>query len=75
MVTKLYYRVATFREAGLEAKWSKRAGAPYLVARKAGTKTWFVVTSDMFERMGVVGVEKGFEEYTLLGNVLSVSAL
>lgn len=75
MVTKIYYRVSTFREAGLEAKWSKRSGKPYLVARKPDTKTWFVVTSDMFKRMEAVGVAEGFEEYTLLGNVLSISAL
>lgn len=72
--TKLYYRVNTFREAGLEAKWSKtNIGSPYLVARKAGTKTWYKVTAGMFSRMEKVGVVEGFEEHTLLGDVLSIS--
>jgi hypothetical protein len=81
MVTKIYYRVSTFREAGLEAKWSKTpSGKPYIVARKSGSsdkvrpgKTWFVVTADMFKRMEAVGVAEGFEEHTLLGDMLSVS--
>jgi hypothetical protein len=75
MNTKIYYRVSTFREAGLEAKWSKtRAGRPYIVIREVGTKQWFVLTSDMFNRMQKVGVVQGFEEHTCLGHVFSVSA-
>ncbi len=74
MLTKLYYRVSTFREAGLEAKWSKTtAGQPYILARAVGTKSWYVVASNMFERMKKVGVIEGFEEHTLLGDVLSIS--
>lgn len=74
MLTKLYYRVSTFREAGLEAKWSKtRVGQPYIVARTVGAKSWYIVTKDMFERMKIVGVAEGFEEHTLLGDVLSIS--
>jgi hypothetical protein len=74
MITKLHYRVSTFREAGLEAKWSKtRIGKPYLVGRQCGQKTWFVITSDMFERMEEIGVMEGFEEFTLLGDVFSIS--
>jgi hypothetical protein len=60
---KVYYRVSTFREAGLEAKWSKRAtGKPYLVAREVGTKTWYIITSNMFARMQTAGVVEGFKE-------------
>jgi hypothetical protein len=75
MIAKIHYRVATFREAGLEAKWSKtRIGKPYLLGRQCGTKTWFVITSDMIERMEEVGIMEGFEEHTLLGNVFAVNA-
>ena len=74
MTTKLYYRVSTFREAGLEAKWSKtRSGQPYIVARDVCGQ-WYVVTNVMFERMNIVGVVEGFNEHTLLGDVLSISA-
>ncbi len=75
MLTKLYYRVSTFREAGLEAKWSKtQRGSPYLLAREVGAKTWFVITANMFERMKKVGILEAFKEHTLLGDVLSISA-
>jgi hypothetical protein len=75
ITTKLHYRVSTFREAGLEAKWSKtQSGRPYLVAKQVSSKTWFVITARMFERMKKVGVFNAFEEHTLLGDVLSISA-
>ncbi len=74
MITKLYYRVNTFREAGLEAKWSKTGGRPYLLARGAEGKAWYVITANMFERMKKVGILAAFEEHTLLGDVLSIPA-
>lgn len=75
MISNIYYRVSTFREAGLEAKWSKsKKGTPYLLAKQVEQKTWFVVTSDMFSRMKEVGVSQGFEEFTVAGNVFSISA-
>ncbi len=75
MITKIYYRVNTFREAGLEAKWSKtQTGKPYLLARGAWVKAWFVITANMFERMKKVGILEAFKEHTLLGDVLSIPA-
>jgi len=69
------HRVATYREAGLEARWSRnRLGRPIIVARKDSNSTWFQVTADMFETMKSVGVREGFERCTLLGDIFSVPA-
>lgn len=69
------YRVTVFRQAGLEARWTKTgSGAPIIAARKPGDKTWFVVDSRMWDRMNQVGIFQGFEEYTLLGHLFSLPA-
>lgn len=75
MIAKLYYRVSTFREAGLEAKWSKaHSRRPYLVGRQCGGKSWLVITSDMFARMEEIGVLEAFQEFTIKGTVVSTGA-
>lgn len=67
------YCVNTFRQAGLEARWTKtRTGAPIIVARKPGTKTYWAVSNDMFEAIKVEGVLPAFERFTLLGDIFSV---
>lgn len=75
------YRVQTFKDAGLEARWSKTsAGKPYIVARDPNASTehqrtkWWVVDNAMFETMKKVGVREGFDQHTLLGNVFSIAA-
>ena len=75
----LKYSVKTLREAGLEAKWSKtRNGAPILLARwpeaeldHQRQKFWFVdrMMWSLMQRMGVV---RGFDSATLLGDVFFV---
>ena len=35
-------------------------------------ENWWRVTAPMFDRMKEVGVKKGFEEHTLLGDVFSI---
>jgi hypothetical protein len=73
MIAKIYYRVATFREAGLDAKWSKSgAGKPCIVAKVKNSIGYYVVTAAMFKRMQKVGVSQGFEEFTILGNAFSI---
>jgi hypothetical protein len=77
--TQFQHRVNTYREAGLEAKWTRnRNGRPVIVARKpvlpGSSRTWFQVTRDMFETMKSVGVREGFERCTLLGDIFSTPA-
>lgn len=69
------YNVRTLREAGLEAKWTHlRNGAPMLVARKPGTKTWYYVDLRMWQAMQREGIAAAFERFTLLGDIFSVPA-
>lgn len=76
----LNYSVKTLREAGLEAKWSRnRRGAPIIVARnpKATNKhqreTYWYVSKDMWAAMERDGILNGFDQFTLLGDIFSVS--
>lgn len=74
----LQYRVDAFRDAGLEAKWTKVRGAPMLVVRnpQATTKhqrnNWWVCDNSMFDLMGQVGIVEGFDQHTLLGDMFSI---
>jgi hypothetical protein len=71
-VYKIPYRVGSFKEVGLEAKWAKSpAGGPYIKARKPDG-CWYVVSKVMFDRIQKVGVLEGFDEHTLLGDIFSV---
>lgn len=79
--TDLAINVATFRGAGLEAKWSKnRNGRPIIVLRdpKACTahqrEIWWTLSADMFAAMRSVGIREAFNRCTILGDMFSVAA-
>lgn len=76
--TVLTLRVKTFRNAGLEARWSKHNGRPCMAVRNPSAKLthqrlkWWVITNQMWEAMKQDGVLMGFENSTLLGDVFSI---
>ena len=79
--SKLTYRVGTFRNAGLEAKWTKQFnGGPIIVARNPHAEwdhqrtSWWSVDATMFDVMKESGVREGFNQSTLIGNVFSIPA-
>lgn len=71
--------VATYRAAGLEAKWGKVLGRPCIFIRNPKAKathqreTWWTVTNTMFEDMKKVGIVEAFTRHTLLGHVFSLT--
>ena len=74
-------QVSTFRNAGLEAKWSRlRNGCPIIVLRYPKSEyvhmrtTWWFLTRQMHNTMKEVGILEGFERHTLLGDMFSVPA-
>ena len=73
------YVVKTFRDAGLEARWTKtRRGQPCIVVRDPNSKIdhmrtqWWLVDQPMFDDMDKHGIMDGFVNHTLLGDMLSV---
>ncbi len=74
----LKHNVATYRSAGLEAKWGKIQGTPFIFLRSPSSKlkhqreTWWAVTDGMFKRAQQVGVLQAFDEHTLLGDIFSI---
>jgi len=61
------HHVNTYRAAGLEARWGKFCGAPFIFVRDpAGThpENWYAVTGPMFALMRKVGVRNAFAEFT-----------
>ena len=75
------YVVKTFRDAGLEAKWSRtRKGAPAIFARDPEAKTshqrekWWLVSKMMFEAMQAEGIREGFNSCTIFGDMFSIPA-
>jgi len=73
------YIVKTFRDAGLEAHWSRtRDGAPIIAVRDPNSKynhqrlEWWVVDQSMWDAMKARGVLVGFDECTALGDIFSV---
>lgn len=74
----MQYRVNTFREAGLEAKWIRTNGRPIIAVRDPnGThekqrEGWWHCTSEMFNTMKKVGVRKGFHGATCLPAMFSI---
>lgn len=65
------YAVQTFRDAGLEAKWSKNsAGAPIIIARKPGGRFYYA-DRKMWETAQKVGVAEAFDRHTALGDYFS----
>lgn len=80
-MTTLPYRVSTFRQAGLEAKWSKtRRGQPYIAVRNPGSELshqrekWWACDQNMFDLMQECGIVEGFDSATLLGDIFSLRA-
>lgn len=74
------HSVKTYRDAGLEAKWTRNSrGAPTIVVRNPRAKhrhqreTWWVVTKSMFEIMEKEGVTEGFDRCTLIADIFSIS--
>lgn len=76
--SSMKYRVGTFRDAGLEAKWSKSRGARIIVARNPNAvsehmrKRWWWVDRDMWATMQEHGVVDGFDAHTILGDLFSI---
>jgi hypothetical protein len=74
------YVVRTFREAGLEARWTKKHGVPIIGVRNPKAKhahqrySWWVVDGPMWAAMQRDGILAAFEQHTLLGDLFSVPA-
>jgi hypothetical protein len=73
------YRVATFRTAGLEAKWSRtRQGAPIIVARwpqgpcRHQRELWYRVDQCMYADMLDIGIVAAYDEHTILADFFSI---
>ncbi len=73
------YQIKTFRDAGLEACWSKtRSGTPVIIVRDPNgpftneRESWWIVTDGMFRSMKECGVKEGFENHTILGEFFSI---
>jgi len=70
--------VKTYREAGLEARWSKRNGRPVITVRdpiaplEHQRQTWWIVSLNMFEDMKKDGIREAFRNHTLLGDIFSI---
>lgn len=73
-MTKITYTIGAFRAAGLEAKWGKSAGRPYIFARRVGTTTFWLMSGRTFERAKEVGISEAFDEATALADIFSVRA-
>ena len=71
-------QVKTYRDAGLEARWTKRNGTPFIAVRDPKAQsdhqrnTWWIVDRGMFDRMKKHGVRAGFDQSTVLGNFFSI---
>lgn len=73
------YKVATFRNAGLQARWIKnRKGAPMIAVRDPNSSfehlkyKWWAVDKYMFETMSKSGVREGFVEHALVADIFSI---
>jgi hypothetical protein len=74
-LTRSDYKLSTFRNAGLKAKWTHtRLGAPIIAATLEGfNKNWFWVDGNMWKRMEKSGDVLGtWKDYTALGDIFSV---
>lgn len=70
---KILYRVGTFREVGLDAKWSKTGrGEPYIGVKLPEQKTYTVCDAQMFKTMEREGIKQGYETHTVLGDIFSI---
>ena len=75
-LTRDDYKVSTFRNAGLKARWWKtRKGAPIISATLEGfNKGWFCVDARMWAQMEKSGDVLGtWKDYTALADFFSVA--
>ena len=75
------HNVATYRSAGLEARWGKTgSGTPCIYVRNPNTKlkhqreSWWMVSRTMFDDMVKDGIVESFDRHTLIANVFSIAA-
>lgn len=73
------YRVGTFREAGLEARWTKTfEGKPFILVRDPNASfahqrdMWWCCDPAMVKLMEREGVREGFNCATILGDLFSL---
>ena len=76
----LEYKVSTFRECGLDAKWSKtRSGKPIIVVRDPESELphqrnqWWWLDSAMYKAMQNEGVKQGFNSSTIIADIFSIA--
>ena len=76
MADEFEYKVGLFKRAGLEAKWSRTSkGAPIIVARIYGSRTWCAVDNRMWDAIKRSGkVMDTFKNYTVLVDFFSIPA-
>ncbi|MBI3167263.1 MAG: hypothetical protein HYZ22_02210 [Chloroflexi bacterium] len=78
MSEKLLYRVSTFRNAGLTARWDKTyRGQPYIKvclpsSDEPNERAWWVVDQKFFDHMKDLGVMEGFKSAVLLGHIFAI---
>lgn len=72
------YKVGTFRETGLTAKWSRtRSGAPIIIVSKPNSdipheRTFWFCDKTMWKNMEEVGVMEGFSSTLLLADIFCI---
>lgn len=73
------YRVATFRSAGLQARWTRtRQGAPIIAVRHPQAATehqrtrWYYVDQCMWADMAADGIIPAYDGHTLLADIFSI---
>lgn len=70
--------VKTMRDAGLEAKWGKFRGTPFIFVRNPNSKLkhqreqWWILDKDMWQAMNKQGIVEAFTNHTLLGDIFSI---
>ena len=75
------YQVGTFRDAGLQARWTKtRNGVPIIAARDPNGRgvhqrtQWWVVDEHMFNDMKRHGIREAFDNHTMMGEFFQAPA-
>ena len=74
--TQLEYRVKTFRDNGLEARWTRtRRGRPCIVVRdKKYAKKWLLVDKEIFAAMQADGVHDAYVSRAVMLDLFSIPA-
>lgn len=78
-IVGLRYTIGTFREAGLEAIWTKtKNGGPIITVRmpksnlKHQRENWYDVHQKMWNDMKEMGIIAAYESHTLIADVFSI---